>query len=351
MDYASWNDLIYKYYFESNSDSKVMLHITMQDLIDFAKEENVEIAKGRYASEYGDELIKKDFVRKFWTPQSVEVPDFKTFEGNIKDLKKNAIQKQNYKNLLAIVAMLIMPICEDDNLDLSANAYYEHLSTFLCKYGFINQKDDRVETLLKQIRLEEIWEWINKWTSQENLPFQSANLHNDRGVARVNSLMNECLLSPSHLRRFCILFERGGLAPRANIENDRLISAFKNHYNCIGLSNSRSAILLNNPEYLGVTLRQAYDSWDGSTRVREKIRGTRMVKEYAENTCYPLQLVMVYDSVSNSKTFGVHLYCSDIDNADLTFKKDGTNEELDPVYISSDGYADKHRCDNCECHK
>lgn len=29
-----------------------MLHITLQDLIDFAKAENVEIAKGKYASEF-----------------------------------------------------------------------------------------------------------------------------------------------------------------------------------------------------------------------------------------------------------------------------------------------------------
>lgn len=52
MNYNSWNDLIYRYYFGCQTGTKVMLHITLQDLIDFAKAENVEIAKGKYASEF-----------------------------------------------------------------------------------------------------------------------------------------------------------------------------------------------------------------------------------------------------------------------------------------------------------
>ena len=42
MNYTAWSELIYKYYFERHSDARVVLHITLQDLVDFAKEENVE---------------------------------------------------------------------------------------------------------------------------------------------------------------------------------------------------------------------------------------------------------------------------------------------------------------------
>ena len=54
MTYDSWNDLIFKYYFRSASKPKVIFHITLQDLIDFAKEENVEIAKNKCAAEFSD---------------------------------------------------------------------------------------------------------------------------------------------------------------------------------------------------------------------------------------------------------------------------------------------------------
>ena len=37
MTYDSWNDLIFKYYFRNRSESKVIFHITLQDLIHFAK--------------------------------------------------------------------------------------------------------------------------------------------------------------------------------------------------------------------------------------------------------------------------------------------------------------------------
>ena len=55
MTYDSWNDLICKYYFRNTSESKVIFHITLQDLVEFVKEENVEIAKDRFAAEFSDE--------------------------------------------------------------------------------------------------------------------------------------------------------------------------------------------------------------------------------------------------------------------------------------------------------
>ncbi|WP_174646189.1 hypothetical protein [Bacteroides sp. Marseille-P8574] len=66
MNYNSWNDLIYRYYFGCQTGTKVMLHITLQDLIDFAKAENVEIAKGKYASEFSDDFIKVSSINSIY---------------------------------------------------------------------------------------------------------------------------------------------------------------------------------------------------------------------------------------------------------------------------------------------
>lgn len=126
MTYDSWNDLIFKYYFRNRSESKVIFHITLQDLIDFAKEENVEIAKERFATEFSDEFIRTDFVSKFWIDIKTGNRTIDDLQSKIIRLKKQAVASNNYKNLLAIVAVLIMPICENDDLELHGNDYFGH---------------------------------------------------------------------------------------------------------------------------------------------------------------------------------------------------------------------------------
>ena len=99
MTYDSWNDLIYKYYFRSTSESKVIFHITLQDLVEFAKEENVEIAKDRFAAEFSDEFIRTDFVSKFWI-------DIKTGNRNIDDLQNKTPVYQKLKKFSSFVPYL-----------------------------------------------------------------------------------------------------------------------------------------------------------------------------------------------------------------------------------------------------
>ena len=140
MTYDSWNDLIYKYYFRSTSESKVIFHITLQDLVEFAKEENVEIAKDRFAAEFSDEFIRTDFVSKFWIDIKTGNRNIDDLQNKIVKLKEQAVAFKNYKNLLAIVALLIMPICENDDLELHGNNYYGHLLPFLKTNRFINKE-------------------------------------------------------------------------------------------------------------------------------------------------------------------------------------------------------------------
>lgn len=90
---------------------------------------------------------------------------------------------------------------------------------------------------MQDIALDEIWNCINKWAESESLAFKSSQVVSGNGRRHyVRSLMKESLLSPSHLQKFCIIFEKGGLAPKVNIENDRLLSAFRTNYQYIGLS-------------------------------------------------------------------------------------------------------------------
>ena len=106
MTYDSWNDLICKYYFRNTSESKVIFHITLQDLVEFVKEENVEIAKDRFAAEFSDEFIRTDFVSKFWIDIKTGNRNIDDLQNKIVKLKEQAVAFKNYKNCQYVRMMI-----------------------------------------------------------------------------------------------------------------------------------------------------------------------------------------------------------------------------------------------------
>ena len=341
MEYNAWSQLISKYYFRGEDASRVMLHITMQDLVDFAKEQNVEIASGKFAADCLDEDIEKDFVRQFWLTESGNAT-IKDLQLQLVDLTKTGLLYHNYMAFLPIVALLIMPICENDDLELHGNDYYGHLLPFLHKHQLINTPA-KSSNLLANIKLDDIWFGINLWALDNKIPFQADEVKTDNGSRQyVRSLMKQSLLSPSRLQKFCIIFDKAGLVPKTNIENDRLLSAFKNYYNYAGVSLPKFKQLTGKDfyDYLISVLREEYDRWDGTTRIKERDRSTGKIRVESGNTSYPLLLQMDYEPHRNICSFALQLYCSDVDNMDdMLFVDDNTKEQLPVIYIKNDGYA------------
>lgn len=348
MNIIDWSHLIYKYYFERNFSERVILHISMQDLIDYAKDENVEIANGKCASAFEDSFIRNDFSRKFWiNPEGNK--NLGDLQKKINQMASQAINEENYFVLLSIIAVLIMPICENDEIELHGRDYYGHLFPFLHNNNFVKGKYDDTgrggRNFLGAIHLDRIWQHLDKWAADNNLNFKSNFVVSDNGANQYAlSLMKESLLSPSKIQRFGILFDKAGLVPRANIEDTRLFSAFSNYYLQIGISISkfRSLTSPDNREYLSSVLRSEYNRWDGTTRIKERDRRTGKIRVEAGNTCYPLLLLMDYDLHSNSCTFAFQLYCSDIEDMEyMNFVADINKNKFAQVYIKTDGYANQ----------
>lgn len=348
MDIKAWSNLIYKYYFERNLSERVILHISMQDLIDFAKEEDVEIANGRYASIFEESLIRKDFVRKFWINQDGN-PNLGDLQKKINQIVTQAISEENYIVLLSVIAILIMPICENDEIELHGRDYYGHLFPFLISNDFVKVKKEDTgrggRNFLGLIHLDRIWQYLDKWAADNNLNFKSSFVVSDNGANQYAlSLMKESLLSPSKIQRFGILFDKAGLVPRANIEDARLFSAFSSYYLQIGITIPKFKALTapDSREYLSSVLRSEYNRWDGTTRVKERDRSTGRIRVESGNTCYPLLLQMDYDLHSNNCSFAFQLYCSDIDDMEyMNFVADANKNKFTQVYIKTDGYANQ----------
>ena len=348
MNIKSWSNLIYKYYFERELGDRVILHISMQDLIDFAKDFDVEIANGRGATSFDDTFIRNDFVRKFWYTTDGN-KDLKDLQKKINHIANLAINEEDYVVLLSIVALLIMPICENDELELHGRDYYGHLYKFLISNGFVKGKQEDTDkwsrSFLGTIHLDKIWLCIDNWAKDNNLNYKSNLVISDNGATQYAlSLMKESLLSPSKIQRFGILFDKAGLVPRANIDDTRLLSAFSNYYAQIGIPLSKYKTLTgtDNKEYLSSVLHSEYQRWDGTTKIKERDRKTGRTRIESGNTCYPLLLSMGYDVLTDEMNFALHLYCSDIEDIeDLNFKTESTNTPLPPVYIKNDGYASR----------
>ena len=347
MTLQTWSELLYEYYFKPENSTRVMLHITMQDLINFAKYKDAEIVQGRKASEYNYEIVKNDFVKKFWLKSNEINRDITDLINKINKLKKNFIVNKDYKSLLAIAALFIMPICENDDLVMHGNEYYGHLRNFLTTNLFVeNCKNDDYNHILSAIHLDEIWHYLDRLAENESLPYKSGfSLAGNGAKGYVRSLMKESLLSPSKIQKFCIIFDKGGFVPRINIEDQRLLSAFGQYYNFIGISETKYKSLTNKDykEYLTNALRAEYDNWDGTTKIKERDNNTGKIKTVSNNTCYPLLLYMDYNANSNRITkFALQLFCADIDDMDyMSFVYDSNNKELPQVYIKNNGYANR----------
>ena len=354
MGITSWGNLIYSYYFEKENAERVIFHISLRDLVDFAKEQDVEIAIGKNASSFDDKGIIKDFVRNFWLNKDGN-RNLKELQTRINQIVDQAVRDENYALLLPILAVLIMPICENDDLELHGNDYYGHLLPFLHSHQFINNNAKNPSNFLAAIKLDKIWNYINRLAEEKSLPFRSSGVLSNNGTNQyVRSLMKESLLSPSKIQRFGIIFDKAGFDPYANIEDDRLLSAFKNYYSNIGITPTKFRQLTNNEfrDFLLTVLRNEFDNWDGKIKIKERDRSQGRIRIESGNSCYPLLLQMNYDIHNNKCSFAFQLYCSDIDDFEYkSFVSDSNNNKFPDIYIKNDGYANMpFRLEEAEIH-
>lgn len=222
---------------------------------------------------------------------------------------------------------------------------------FLVNNKFISGRKDNIvkwsRSFLQKINLNKIWNGIKIFAKDNNINIDANIAEYANGATQyVSSLMKETLLSPSKIQRVKLIFDKSGLVPKANIDDDRLLSALSSNFQCLGISDSKFKALIKTEdykEYLINILRSEYEQWDGTTKIKEKDRNTGNIKTVSDNTCYPLLLYMDYNANSNKITnIALQLFCADIDDTDyMTFVCDSDGKELSKVFIKNNGYANR----------
>lgn len=352
MDLSKWSILLVKKLFESSSNgSNILLHIAMSDIVQYAKEEDVEIVPGKYAAEFSDDAIRNDFVSKFCPRQ-----DGRPTPGTIDQFKsiiQRIIKGNETTNLIPLVTILIMPLCENET-DLDENKYYKTLYNFLTKYHFIRENRDekirfeRDKTFLSNIDLGNIWSRIDNWANDIGYNYHSKlSIRTDGGRLYVRSIINECVITRAQQRKMGLLFDKSGFSPNQNLSSEEIWSAFSNHYDMLGINQNKfKTIQKDYREVVTDILVGEYRRWEGETSVKEKNRnGIRRETELSSGISNPLFLCMDFDNLENKpRSFSLWLYSSVIESReDMTFihKDNGVEIQLNDVYISYDGYANR----------
>ena len=110
----------------------------------------------------------------------------KDLQKKINHIANLAINEKDYVVLLSIVALLIMPICENDELELHGRDYYGHLYKFLISNGFVKGKQGNTDkwsrSFLGTIHLDKIWSYIDNWAKNNNLNYKSNLVISDNGA-------------------------------------------------------------------------------------------------------------------------------------------------------------------------
>jgi len=345
MDISKWSELLVKKLFESSSnDSNILLHISIPDIVQYAKDENVEIVPGSHATEFSDTVIRNDFVKKFY-PQA----NNRTSPGTIVQFKEtiqDIINGNETINLISVVAIFIMPLCESDDEIINESRYYNTLSSFLKKYHFINNSENVSYGFLQDVGIVNIWHKIDIWAEQNGYNFHSKiNYRQDGATLYVRSIINECIITRTQQRKMGLLFDKSGFSPKQTLTKEDVWQSFAAHIDLLGITPGRYKVI---EEYYKDTVADIlvgeYRKWNGETSVKEKNRSS-IPRETSSGISGSLCLCMDFDNLKNKpKSFSLWIYSNVIESReDMTFihKENGDEIQLNDVYISYDGFANR----------
>lgn len=263
-----WGKILLEHY-EKNPDS---FYISLEDILSGAKlydpafvSRLTDSIKERGSGYTVDEHLTRTFARALCPMrQQMDTHD-------IAESLRNAWFNGPEGADLCVLALLICA-CEAHTEGIRTNNYYERLKVFLSskEIGYWLRDDVTFSTpffnVNNGIDLIGLFDKVNNTCKTHDIPLELTITRGNRGRTRyTNTIMSLCLINGTIIDRFKYICGQSGFNITDAPANDELLSAFKNHYPDIHISEENARIMLDEREQLLRAMRRAYDSWDGAT--------------------------------------------------------------------------------------
>lgn len=263
-----WGQILLKYY-KQNPDS---FYISLDDIIEGAREHdpslvnNLASSLAERKSVYTvNEHLSRIFARALCSDyQSMDALDL---AKTLNDKWKNGPVGTD----LCVLALLICA-CEAHTDGIKQNNYYDRLRTFLSSrsIGYNLRSDIKFSTPFfagkSSLDLVGLVRSANKTCIANSIPLTlTLNVSNSGRNRYTDAIMSVCLINGTIIERFKRIFGQSGFTPINTPHDDELLTAFKNHYSEINISDADASIMLREQEMLLRAMHKAYDSWDGTT--------------------------------------------------------------------------------------
>lgn len=316
MNYLEWNNAIGKWFFnEGKAEQEVYLFISKNDIVKIGKKQGVE---------GDDEYIFIDFIKAI----SKGVPG-RPSNANILELALFAYEKWKenpvkidgvpieYPLYIGYLSVFVLPLTEDNHLNLRTDAYYPPVRSFLEKYRLplLPYQNERLNWNLLWQDLEE-WSILHKNTELgyfEQHPFSNKNW------VYVGKPLSQSIFPLYAIKQLPQFFETCGLIPGDEIDSFTFRKVLlKNGHKYLELSKRVSNAIRDADNELGQSIinivKKKYQEWTGSTDQYDSESET--IKK--GNTIAQLRLCIEGDRARGYKTY-YRLYTKLDFPEDLTF--------------------------------
>ena len=289
MRYSQWNDLLFDYFFQEETNREVFLGIDKEALIDYVLDRGV--FKEEYArvleSNPGRIIRIEDYIWNSFT-QLFKKRDsfgkdvlFSVFYEHLKD----SATPDKMPTVFPCLALFIMPLANHPEMD--SRNFYDRLTRFLQDNHIIHKHESIGTPDLRQFTnpsLRLMWENLELWANSEGYRY-SVKSNPLTGHKYVGPFMAESLLTATQRDKFKLIFYEAGLTPELDMPEKRIISILNAHHRVIGFPDETTWKKLFDRYqsiFLNEFIRQ-YNKWDGNTIVRLHENNRRLSRDCGIN--------------------------------------------------------------------
>lgn len=316
MEYLEWNNAIGKWFFnEEKAEQEVHLFLSKHDIVKIGKEQGLAGDDENIFLDY-IEAIKKGICRKFSNGNILEHALYAYDKWQENPVKINGVPVE-YPLYLGYLSLFVLPLTENNRLNLRADAYYPPVRNFFKKYELPSLPYQN-----EALNWNLLWKDLEEWSIlKKNTELGYFELHpfSNKNWVYVGKPLSQSIFPLYAIRQLPQFFETCGLVPGEEIDGTifrKILSA--NGEKFLGLARGVLNAIRNSDNELGQSIinivKKNYQEWTGNTDQYDSENET--IKK--GNTVAQLRLCIEGDRARGYRTY-YRMYTKLDFPEDLTF--------------------------------